>query len=328
MNLLKLILLWTLASISLATASTNQTLEISTALFSDPENVEVYKLSPTIDTNSATGFLVPKDLEECFIELNTMLTPDFIDEIKGLEIEKQTYRYWLGFGSWLRSHWGLRWGLWERSELVHWFWGKGIENPERMFGFIMVSYWRHLNDMPILLEDQIRQELTFGPKYQERCVAEFVDKFGTHNFKTVKGYYGYQRGIRSGLFGTPEAAIVYVGKRGSGHPSRFEVATRTGEVISEENDIYCGTNGIPHLNAQEILQSEKIAEMVWMYHVMSILHRENGIIEIHLHDSKHTSLTRLPPGMKPEEYFTRELPSDRRRRSVGNWFWLEHIDNE
>jgi len=41
-----------------------------------------YALNPTPDSNQPEGIYIPKDINDCFIELKLMLQPEFIKEIK------------------------------------------------------------------------------------------------------------------------------------------------------------------------------------------------------------------------------------------------------
>lgn len=115
------------------------------------EHQQIYKITPTVDTNSVTGILIPNNLEECFVELEKSLTPEFIGEIRqGTEEDMNRFHHSLGM--FLRNNWGL----WKESSLSKWFNEKGIHHPDDMSGIIFDSFWRHLNNKPIKLEEQIK----------------------------------------------------------------------------------------------------------------------------------------------------------------------------
>ena len=108
------------------------------------------KIYPTKDKTSPTGVYIPKDLEECFRELETMLPPSLIMRIK-LGPEGNMIKYHHGLGMWIRNYWGL----WQGSRLATYFNDLGIFHPDDMSGIILDSFWRHLNDSPTKLQEQI-----------------------------------------------------------------------------------------------------------------------------------------------------------------------------
>lgn len=124
---------------------------------------DIHRIHPTIDTNYVTGILIPNNLEECFVELEKSLTPEFIGEIRqGTEEDISQFHH--GLGTFLRNNWGL----WKGSELSKWFNEKGIHHPDDMSGIIFDSFWRHLNDKPINFEEQVK----FYQGYWERVKKE------------------------------------------------------------------------------------------------------------------------------------------------------------
>lgn len=121
-----------------------------------------YKLTPTIDKKSGTGFYIPTDLEDSFKELNKMLTSGFRKEFKG-HPENQVARYHMGFGTSLRNNWGL----WKGLRLAKWFNKQGIFHPDDMSGIVLTSYWRKLNTKPIELKAQIKDYQDYWKKSNE-----------------------------------------------------------------------------------------------------------------------------------------------------------------
>ena len=107
-----------------------------------------------VNTNARatpTDIYIPKDLDDCFAELKRIVPKDQIDKMKnGTEDDMSKYHFSLGM--WLRNNWGLRKG----SQLSKWFNEKGIGHPDDMSGIILDSFWRHLNNKPIQLDEQIR----------------------------------------------------------------------------------------------------------------------------------------------------------------------------
>ncbi len=93
----------------------------------------------------------PVDLASAIARLDALLSPEDIETLRG-GTEEDMARYHHGLGTSLRNGWGL----WGGSPLAVWFNDRGIHHPDDMSGIILTSYWRHLNDIPIDLESQIR----------------------------------------------------------------------------------------------------------------------------------------------------------------------------
>lgn len=119
--------------------------------FSQTENDPKYKINPTPNKESSTEVYIPKDLEDCFKELKSMLYPDLIKEMT-MGTENDMIKYHHGLGMWIRNNWGL----WSESRLKEYFNELGIQHPDDMSGIILDSFWRHLNNKPIELEEQIK----------------------------------------------------------------------------------------------------------------------------------------------------------------------------
>lgn len=100
---------------------------------------EAYK--KRIVADSINGQYIPKNLEECFIELNKVLKPKEIDAIKNLKDRNETILYHHGLGTWLRNNWGL----WGGSRLQLYLIEKGIRHPDEMSAIILKFYYDWLN---------------------------------------------------------------------------------------------------------------------------------------------------------------------------------------
>jgi hypothetical protein len=96
---------------------------------------------------------IPKDLEECFIELEkSLIDEDYLAIKNGKEEDMVSYHHSLGRD--LRNEWGLWKG---DSDLCKWFNEKGIHHPDDMSAIILDSFWRHINNELIELEEQIKE---------------------------------------------------------------------------------------------------------------------------------------------------------------------------
>jgi len=93
---------------------------------------------------------IPNTLEECFQQLDSVLTPENVERMRtGGEDDMGMYHF--GLGVWMRNNWGL----WKGSVLSEWFEDRGIWHPDDMSGIILTSYWRYLNNLPLGLDEQI-----------------------------------------------------------------------------------------------------------------------------------------------------------------------------
>ena len=110
---------------------------------------------------------IPKDLDDCFVELRKILPEKTVEEMK-TGTEKDMIQYHHGLGTWLRNNWGL----WEGSRLSKWFNEKGIRHPDDMSGIIFDSFWRHLNGHPIRLDEQIKRYQGYWKRLEDRKNAK------------------------------------------------------------------------------------------------------------------------------------------------------------
>jgi len=91
--------------------------------------------------DSIDGLYIPRNLEECFIELNKFLKPKDIETFRNLKDRDETGLYHLSLGMSLRN----RWRLWTGSRLKQYFITKGIQHPDNMSGLILSFYYDWLN---------------------------------------------------------------------------------------------------------------------------------------------------------------------------------------
>ncbi len=124
----------------------------------------------TKDQTPVEHAYIPKDLKDCFAELERSLDPEMIQKMK-VGTEKDMGRYHHGLGMYIRN----RWGLWTGSRLSRWFNKRGIDNPDDMSGIILRSFWRHLNSQPIRLNEQVKFYRDYWREFfavQERAKAK------------------------------------------------------------------------------------------------------------------------------------------------------------
>jgi len=94
-----------------------------------------------LTSESIKGVYIPKDLGECFIELDKVLKEVDKKELQSLPDRGEMMRYHIGLGTWMRNNWGL----WGGSRLQKYFTDKGITHPEEMSSVVLYHYHDWLN---------------------------------------------------------------------------------------------------------------------------------------------------------------------------------------
>jgi hypothetical protein len=107
-----------------------------------PEEDEEYQKK--IKSDSLDGVYIPKNIEECFLELNKLLSEEEIKQFKELKSKDEAFNYHFSIGMWMRNNWGF-WGgsrfqLYMKDRMDEIF----VE-PDDMSGMILEFYWEWLN---------------------------------------------------------------------------------------------------------------------------------------------------------------------------------------
>ncbi len=84
---------------------------------------------------------IPKDLGECFAELDKLLPEISKKEMLALTKREDMIAYHMGLGMWMRNNWGL----WGGSRLQTYFAVRRVNHPDSMSGVILDHYfdWLH-----------------------------------------------------------------------------------------------------------------------------------------------------------------------------------------
>lgn len=101
----------------------------------------------------------PTKLSECFKQLDDILSeaPDG-DWFKSAEEDDAITQSHHGLGTWIRNNWGL----WEEEGQLHSYLKHlGLNHPDDMSGVILTSYHRHINDIELGLDEQIKHYIEF-----------------------------------------------------------------------------------------------------------------------------------------------------------------------
>jgi hypothetical protein len=94
---------------------------------------------------------LPKNLEDTFTILKKDLKPQ--EQIEILNMTKdELYRMHTNLGRSIRNNWKL----WHKSELAEYFNKLGIYHADDMSGIIIESFWHHLRNEPLDLDNQVK----------------------------------------------------------------------------------------------------------------------------------------------------------------------------
>lgn len=92
----------------------------------------------------------PRTLGEAYDVLARMLDPGLTRQIKaGSEQDVTELNRTIGMA--LRN----LWGLWNGSQLRDHFRALGIRHPDDMTALLLITFWRHLNDQPLRVEEEV-----------------------------------------------------------------------------------------------------------------------------------------------------------------------------
>jgi hypothetical protein len=105
----------------------------------DKKNRE--ELKQRLVAEKLNNIYIPKDLGDCFIELDKLLSEVDKKEMKSLLKRDDMVQYHMGLGMWMRNNWGL----WGGSRLQKYFRDRKIGHPDDMSSVILNYYYDWLN---------------------------------------------------------------------------------------------------------------------------------------------------------------------------------------
>ena len=91
--------------------------------------------------DSIDGIYIPRNLEESFHFLDTMLHAETISLIRSLPDRKAMSEFHFVLGMWLRNNWGF----WAGSRFQQYFVQRGVEHPDNMSGILLEYYYDYLH---------------------------------------------------------------------------------------------------------------------------------------------------------------------------------------
>lgn len=109
----------------------------------------VYK--SRIKLSKIEGVYIPKDLNDCFKELDKLMEEEVRVTFKAFADEEADRRTHASIGKWLEHKWSLT----EGSRLSDYFNKMKVPHPDYMVGIILTSYHRYLHKRDIKLKEQV-----------------------------------------------------------------------------------------------------------------------------------------------------------------------------
>lgn len=149
------------------------------------ENKWAKEDSVRFTTDSLRGTYIPKDLEDCFKQIDTFWSDSTKLKVKQWTEDEFSARAHFGFGMWMRNNWQL----WVGSRLSNYFNEKGIYHPDDMSGIILDSYHRYLTGKEVNLESQINFYHTYWKVHKVPAKDIYPRGVKRLEFDHSQGYY-------------------------------------------------------------------------------------------------------------------------------------------
>lgn len=121
----------------------------SSLLAQTPEEFEA-NYAKRIKMEQINGVYIPVDLNDAFSELTRLSDPKGLEKFKNAPDSAIDSSHF-GLMPWIQ----LNWGLDEGSRFSHYMKSKGISVPDDMARVVVVTFHRHLNGKPLMLEQEV-----------------------------------------------------------------------------------------------------------------------------------------------------------------------------
>ncbi|MCH2043788.1 MAG: GTP cyclohydrolase [Saprospiraceae bacterium] len=140
------------------------------------ENKEIYRKQDSIynwriHQSRLDGRYIPKDLNDCFRELDKLMDEDTQAEFMAFsdeEVDSKTHRT---LGKWIEVNWSLV----EGSRLSSYFNKMRVPHYDYMIGIIIQSYHRKLHGRDIKLKEQVLRFRAIWAKKQEEEAKKMLE---------------------------------------------------------------------------------------------------------------------------------------------------------
>ncbi len=95
------------------------------------------------------GRYIPKDMNDAFAVINTMIEDKDKDKFKNLNEQDALRKLYFSFHRWIIVNWGFEGG----SRFSHYLKNIGLSHPEDMATFVVITYHRKLNNKDLGVKD-------------------------------------------------------------------------------------------------------------------------------------------------------------------------------
>jgi len=106
--------------------------------------------------------MIPKNLEECFVELEKILSKNDFDYIKNLSKQDVIILHHT-LGRKIRNDWNL----WHGGPLKEYFKLLGLEHADDISMLIINCFWNHLHNQPLEISEQIHEYQKYWSELDE-----------------------------------------------------------------------------------------------------------------------------------------------------------------
>ena len=106
-----------------------------------------------ITKEELNGVYIPIDLNDAFRELQRLSSDADLEKFRDAPEEIISTKLHFGLGRWIYVNWGFYLG----SRFSHYLKKLGLEHPDDMTRFVIVSFHRHLNETPLDVEGQVSE---------------------------------------------------------------------------------------------------------------------------------------------------------------------------
>ena len=109
-------------------------------------------LAITLNAQNIDKDYKPKNLNEAITQLDILFSDTTKSQVNNMTEEEFIANSHFSTGMWIRNNWGL----WKGKELAKYFNDLGIYHPDDMSGIILTSYYRHLHNQDLKVDEQIK----------------------------------------------------------------------------------------------------------------------------------------------------------------------------
>jgi hypothetical protein len=123
------------------------------------------------------GRYIPKDLNDAFAVINTMIEEKDREKFRQLNEQAALHKLYFSFHRWLIVNWGFEGG----SRFSHYLKQMGLSHPEDMATFVVITYHRKLNNKELGVKDLVtslkeERQKTFEKSRKRTIIEETVKK--------------------------------------------------------------------------------------------------------------------------------------------------------